>query len=357
MAAPKTSISPDAQVSARADTSLTRKRPTVDLSLVDARLDELFAAPEASQTANKVSARADTPTQSGPFRMLTHAQITVRPQVRQSFPSDEMAEIGASIRELRAQKGGIEGSGILQALLVTPESEGFRLIAGERRFRASQSEGVEMLPCVVVAPVPESAIRLLQLTENALRTPPPIGEEARAIQDAMTEDKLSIRDMARLLGKDKSYVEARVNLLKYPSDVQEMVSARADTLRHARHLANVQDNELRSQLIVAVRDEGIGEREVKRRIEVAGRTSSEGSPQDETTSGERENRPGEDGSGATRSDGTSAGAPSLRGALRATGEAIERLRLAVLSDDERQKARESRDKMRAMLDELDGILG
>jgi len=357
MAASPSSSSTSAQVSARADTS-SRKRPAVDLSLVDARLDELFAS-STDQNSEEVSARADT--QRGTFQMLTHDRITIRPQVRQSFPADEMAELEASIHELRAQNGGIEGSGILQALLVTPEGDGFRLVAGERRYRASQSEGVPLLPCVVVGDVSESAIRLLQLTENALRTPPPILEESLAIEEAMNEEGLSIRDMARLLGKDKSYVEVRVNLRRYPLDVQEMVSARADTLRHARHIASVEDEELRASLIAAVRDEGIGEREVKRRIEAALHPEQEeeevdvssgasGAKQESTGAG------GEEWNGATSKE-PSAGTPSLRGALRATGDAIERLRRAVLSEEERQKARDARDSLRAMVEELDEILG
>lgn len=335
---------------------------------MDARLDELFAPAAKSEKpgrknsvekAGRVAGSARSASaavvsaepsrggsetsgrlEGGVFRMLSHSQITVRPQVRQTFPQAEMEELRASIRELRAGGGGIEGSGILQALLITPEGDGFRLVAGERRFRASQSEGVELLPCLVVETVSESAIRVLQLTENALRTPPPLLEESRAIQSAMEAENLSLRNMARLLGKDKSYVEARVNLLKYPEDVQEMVSARADTIRHARHLAAIADESLRAELIGAVRDEGIGEREVKRRIQEASGSETKGASPN----------------AAASTPTTASGELVLAGVLKAAESALKKLRARDLTDERRQMERGVRDSILAMVKELDEIL-
>ena len=249
-----------------APASAPTRRRGVDEGLVNARLRELF--PGADKAARQ-AAEPKEPEASSSFKMLAHDLIQVRPQVRRTFPQAELDELSASIREIRAQGGGIEGSGVLQALLVAPKGEGYRLIAGERRFRATQAAEVTQLPCIVVPSAPEGMVRLLQLTENAQRTPPPILEEAAAIQEAMREQELSIRNMARALGKEKGYVEGRLNLLKFPPDVQEMVSARADTLRHARHIGAVEDEGLRAALIRAVAEDGISEREVQRRIAAA----------------------------------------------------------------------------------------
>ena len=314
---------------------------------------------------------------SGGFKMLAHDRISVRPQVRQTFSPLELEELRASVHELREQGQGIEGSGVLQALLVCPAENGYRLIAGEKRFRATQEEGLAQVPCVVVAaPKAEGTVRLLQLTENALRSAPPVLEEARAIKETMDEQNLSLRDMARLLGKTLGYVTNRVALLKMGEDVQEMVGARGDTLRVAAHIEKVAEATLRSELIRAVVDEGIGEREVLRRIEAAqkgdevfsrentshGTTdSSSGVPEDGQVFS-RENTSGGDGASsssqesASRNDASSS-TPSLRGALRATGDAIERLRRAVLNEEERQKARDQRDALQAMVEELNEILG
>ncbi len=315
---------------------------------------------------------------SGGFKMLAHDRISVRPQVRQTFSSLELEELRASVHELREQGQGIEGSGVLQALLVCPAEDGYRLIAGEKRFRATQEEGLAQVPCVVVAaPKAEGTVRLLQLTENALRSAPPVLEEARAIKETMNEQNLSLRDMARLLGKTLGYVTNRVALLKMSEDVQGMVGVRGDTLRVAAHIEKVADSELRSQLIRAVVDEGISEREVLRRIEAAqkgdevfSRENTSGGVTDSSLGAStdsqvfsRENTSGGDDASsssqesANRNGASSSATPSLRGALRATGDAIERLRQAVLSDEEKQKARDQRDALQAMVEELNEILG
>jgi ParB family chromosome partitioning protein len=204
--------------------------------------------------------------------MLAHDLITVRPQVRRSFPEAEQEELRASIREIREQGGGIEGTGVLQALLVSPVHgdegavKGYRLIAGERRYRCTKDENITEVPCIVVPEVGESLVRLMQLTENALRTPPPIVEEAIAMRETIDEMQISLRDMARMMGKSLGYVTERLNLLKMKEDVQQMVFARANTLRHARLIDTVEDETLRRELIAAVLD-GIGEREIRRRIQ------------------------------------------------------------------------------------------
>ena len=203
---------------------------------------------------------------SGGFKMLSHDRITVRPQVRRTFPKGEMDELRGSIRELRAQNGGIEATGVLQALLVCPDGEGYRLIAGEKRFRATQSEGLSEVPCVVVPAVSEGMVRLLQLTENAQRSAPPVLEEAGAMRETMDEQKLSLRDMARMMGKTLGYITNRLAVLKMAPDVQEMVAQRSDTLKHAPLIEAVQDEAQRAELIRAVVENGLSVKELERRL-------------------------------------------------------------------------------------------
>ncbi len=203
---------------------------------------------------------------SGGFKMLSHDRITVRPQVRRTFPPAEMDELRGSIRELRAQKSGIEGSGVLQALLVAPEGENYRLIAGEKRFRATQAEGLPEVPCVIIPAVSEGMTRLLQLTENALRSAPPVLEEAQAMRETLEEQKLSLRDLARLMGKTLGYVTNRLNLLKMSPDVRDMVSRRSNTLKHAPLIEGVEDQALRAELIRAVVEDELSVKELERSI-------------------------------------------------------------------------------------------
>lgn len=206
---------------------------------------------------------------SAGFKMLAHDRIIVRPQVRLTFPQNELDELRASIRALRAEHRGIEGTGLLQALLVSLHDSKYHLIVGEKRFRAAQAEGLPEVPCVIVPAASEGMTRLLQLTENALRSAPPVLEEALAIHETMQQQKLSQRDLARLLGKNRGYIENRVRLLKMDSELQDMVVQRPDTLKHAQLIAGVKNTLLRGELIRAVVEEEASVKELERRLQTA----------------------------------------------------------------------------------------
>ncbi len=244
---------------------------------------------------------------SNAFKMLAPSRITTRPQVRKTFPKHEMDELAASVRELRKEGLGIEGTGFVQALVVVPDSDGYRLVMGEKRLRTAIAETLEEVPCIVIAAMSEGLTRLLQLAENSQRSDPPILEEAQALQETRDEQKLSLRDLARLLGKGKGYIEDRLNLLSYPNEVQNMVSARADSLRSARHIAAVEDEAERLALVRAVIEDDLSEREVKRRI--SGET--EGSNVSSTQNGNTNN-----GTSSTRSQTSGNGEANQNETLR-----------------------------------------
>ena len=297
-------------------------------------------------------ARAGETVVSGGFKMIPHDRIAVLPQVRQTFAPDEVEELRGSIHELKERGQGIEGSGVLQALLVCPSGDGYRLLAGEKRFRATQAEGLAAVPCVIVtAPGAEGTVRLLQLTENLLRSDPPPLEEARALVETMEADKLSMRDLARALGKTLGYVSNRTALLKMDDDVKAMVTERADTLRVAAHINKVEDVDLRAALIEAVTAEHIGEREVLQRIKDA---STDVDAQEQSAPSETdESSPSSSAEKAAKAPS----APSLRPVVRAAKDAIESIRTSVLSEPERQKVRDDRDALAVLLEELDEIMG
>lgn len=205
------------------------------------------------------------------LRLVSRDRIRPGAQPRRSFPPGEIAELAESIRQLHEAGQGVEGTGLLQPLLVTPEGAEsevgtYRLIAGERRWRACEIAGVERLP-VVVTQTPDDALLLLQLVENLQRRDVPPLEEAQGLRQLMDERKLSLRDAAKLLGKGKGYLENRLSLLAMPPDVRELVSVRTDTLLHAREIARLPRVEQRAPLLRAVSNEGLSREEVRRRVE------------------------------------------------------------------------------------------
>lgn len=209
--------------------------------------------------------------------MIARERIQTGAQPRTQFDAAGIAELAASIAERREKKEGVEGTGLLQPLLVVPieGQEGqFRLIAGERRYRATGEIGLAEVPAIVV-PLHETEVLATQLIENLQRQDLNALDEAHAIDSLMKAQQLSIRAVAQVLGKTRGYVTNRLDVLKMGLDVQEMVSSREDTLRSAAHIEKVCDPELRQSLIQGVLDESIGEREVLRRIEAQGQVEAQ----------------------------------------------------------------------------------
>ena len=235
-----------------------RKRPSLSLEM-----NTLFPEREGEREV------------AGGLKLVERARIHTAAQPRTSFPLAEIEELAASIRELHAQGRGVAGTGILQPLLVraAPDGQGYVLTAGERRLRASALAGIAQLPVVISSSAEgeddTSSVLLLQLVENVQREGLPPLEEARGIEALMEGQNLSIREAARLLGKDKGYIQNRLFLLKAGPDIQEMVLRRPDTLRHARLITSVADSAQRSSLIQAVLEEDASIATLERRLQTS----------------------------------------------------------------------------------------
>lgn len=175
-------------------------------------------------------------------------------QPRTYFDPEALSELSKDIQELSARGGGVGGTGILQPLLVEQEDDtSFRIVAGERRYRAAHQAGLVTIP-VIVRDTPAATGQGAEWWEDALReniqredlTPL---EEAQALARLAQEHGYSVRVLAERLGKGKGYIEHRLALVKAGPDVQELVSRRRDTLSIAREIDKVEDAHLRSQLI------------------------------------------------------------------------------------------------------------
>lgn len=256
--------------------------------------------PSAQQAFNQLfGARQQGEAAASGLKLVDPALIAVSEQPRTVFPAAEIQELASSIDELRSVNEGIEGTGILQPLIVTAltgtGSAGprYRLVAGERRLRAAKQLNSERVP-VLVLNVHQDAVLPIQLIENVQRAGLQPLEEGRALRKLMDEAKLSIREAARWLGKDKSYVENRLRLLNMGADVHDMLAARPDTIPHARLIDAVTDAGVRAILIRAVVEDGVGEREIRRRIsgDPAGATPEVPAPDSQVSLRKDSSQPG-----------------------------------------------------------------
>ncbi len=142
---------------------------------------------------------------------------------------------------LEALSQSIAEHGVLQPLVVRPVEEGYQLIAGERRLRASQMAGLTSVPVVVRRATDQQAL-LLALLENLQREDLNPLEEARAFSRLMDEFGLAHDEVGRAVGKDRSTVANTVRLLKLPGEVQQDLAAGRLSAGHARALLALADS-------------------------------------------------------------------------------------------------------------------
>jgi ParB family chromosome partitioning protein len=127
----------------------------------------------------------------------------------------------------------------------------FQLVYGERRLRAAHAAGINVIPCDV-ADYSDQQMREIGLTENLQRSDLEPLEEARAFRVAIDEGGYSIRTLAAQIGKSKGYVQSRLDLLRAPDDVQQMVDQHPDTFTAGLLIGQLPTPELRRPLIESV---------------------------------------------------------------------------------------------------------
>jgi ParB family chromosome partitioning protein len=175
----------------------------------------------------------DLPRQESGFFECPVEAIEPNPyQPRQSFQSPAFDELVESVRE----------KGIITPLLVTKTEGGYRLIAGERRWRAAQKAGLETVPVVVKEVSPIESLELA-LIENIHRKDLNPIEEAQAYQRWLEDTDTTQDVLAKKLGKDRSTVANMLRLLKLPKVVQQDLVEDLLSMGHARVLAGLKTPE------------------------------------------------------------------------------------------------------------------
>lgn len=136
-------------------------------------------------------------------------------QPRTEFDLAALNELAASIRE----------HGVIQPLSVVSINGGYELIAGERRWRASQLAGLEVVPCVVKTKLDDRTLLEVAVIENVQRADLTAADEARAYEQLATEFGLSNDEIAQRVGKSRSTVANLRGLLRLPEGVLERIGS------------------------------------------------------------------------------------------------------------------------------------
>jgi ParB family chromosome partitioning protein len=171
---------------------------------------------------------------------------------RRTFSDVELGELSASIKQ----------HGVIQPILVRPvkgSNDRFEIIAGERRWRASQLAGLHEVPIVPVE-VSDSDALEIAIIENVQREDLNAMEEAQGYHALADEFKRSQEDIAKIVGKSRSHVANMMRLTKLPADVQAYIASGQLSAGHARALIGVPDPSATAKRIV---EEGLNVRQAE----------------------------------------------------------------------------------------------
>lgn len=153
-------------------------------------------------------------------------------QPRKIFRDAEIEELVNSVRE----------KGIITPLLVSKVENGYRLIAGERRWRAAQKAGLKRVPVVVRETTPIESLEIA-LIENIHRKDLNPIEEALAYKRWLEDTSTTQEELAKRIGKDRSTITNMLRLLNLPQVIQEDLIEDRMTMGHARVLAGLKTPE------------------------------------------------------------------------------------------------------------------
>ena len=160
----------------------------------------------------------------------------------------------------------VKAKGIIQPILVRRLAEGgYRIVAGERRFRAARDAGLTRVP-VIIREVSDADAFELALIENIQREDLNPIEEAEAYQRLLTEHGLTQEALALRLGKERSTIANALRLLKLPGEVREHLASGSLTAGHAKVLLGLDDRARMVELTQAIATRGLSIRDVERMV-------------------------------------------------------------------------------------------
>ncbi|HOP56989.1 MAG TPA: ParB/RepB/Spo0J family partition protein [Bacillota bacterium] len=159
------------------------------------------------------------------------SKITPNPfQPRKHFDTEAMNELAESIRI----------NGVLQPVIVKKIADGYMLVAGERRCKASEMAGFSTVPAIV-RDYNNQYLAELALLENIQREDLTIVEEAKAYQNAIESLHLTHLELSRKIGKSRSYVSNTLGILSLPDSIQDEINTGNISMGHARALSKLKD--------------------------------------------------------------------------------------------------------------------
>lgn len=196
---------------------------------------------------------------------------TPKPTENQSFMAVEMLEpSGYQPRhyfdedQLKALASSIKSQGVLQPLLIRKLKDGdkYEIIAGERRWRASQMAGLKEVPTIELD-LPDGKALEVALVENIQRSDLNPIDEAAGYLRLVNDFNYTHEDMARVTGKSRSHITNLLRLLSLPDRIKDLVAEHKLSMGHARALLPIEDEDMQMRCAMKVMKKGLSVRETE----------------------------------------------------------------------------------------------
>jgi len=176
-------------------------------------------------------------------------------QPRTAWDDQQLADLAQSIKE----------NGIIQPIIVRKNTDGYEIIAGERRYRAACMAGLDKVP-VLERKATDDEMLELALVENIHRTDLNPIERARAYKRFIETFNLSQTEAAKRLGEDRTVIVNHLRILNLPTDIKDMLSDQAISMGHARAILALPSDDLRRKLANRAMAGRLSVREVERLV-------------------------------------------------------------------------------------------
>ena len=191
-------------------------------------------------------------------------------QPRKQFDQDKLQELAASIRE----------NGIIQPIIVCRASKGYKIVAGERRWRAARLAGLAVVPAIVRE---LTNLQVLQhaLIENIQRQDLNPMEEALALDKLISDHAMTQEALATVVGRSRPAITNTLRLLNLPESIRHFVMNEELTAGHARALLSLPDEESQQRAAQLIMSKELNVRETEKLVKRLQIAPKEPKPVDE----------------------------------------------------------------------------
>ena len=196
---------------------------------------------------------------------LSSGRTVMNVPLEEIIPNRYQPRLEFDIKGLEDLASSIRTYGVTQPILVRKRDNGYELVAGERRLRASKIAGMDTIPVMVKELTDKESLEIA-LIENIQRADLSILEEAEAYKRLRDEFGLTQEDVAYRVGKSRSLVANTLRLLELPTEIRESIRKKEISASHARTILGLESNEERIKLWQSILNEKLNVRQVEIKV-------------------------------------------------------------------------------------------